>query len=327
MQEKLEQEVNPEGPEDLQLELKSLLRSCYPGRLRLPQIVTAMTARGFEAENVVALIEKLVSAGRIQSLVLPDGISIYRCQPLAGGQTDNDVAEPVFEDWNRLLERLLGITDPRERIEAIANNAGASDTRDFCYWAAEQELVDSFGEFAELRFRESLAAEQRALRQAGRSDGGIGVSLQLKLKRKVLDECKILYHDALARIGTSSAVYANESLRVAVEKRTSETIDGVTRFEQLPAIEAPTKSGIEESNPRATATAERAARRQRIVMPILHTKGWTRGALVTESGVGKGTVYGYLNGTREWISYENGKELADTLGLAVADLPDVKSPE
>jgi hypothetical protein len=72
---------------------------------------------------------------------------------------------------------------------------------------------------------------------------------------------------------------------------------------------------------------QRATRRQAVVMPILDERKWTRGKLLTLSCVGKGTLYEYLDGTREWISFKNGKALADTLGLDVKDLPDVKPRE
>jgi hypothetical protein len=58
------------------------------------------------------------------------------------------------------------------------------------------------------------------------------------------------------------------------------------------------------------ASAVRAERRQAVVSPILKAKYWTRGRPVTESGVGKATVYGYLNGTRTSINKDNRKALA-----------------
>jgi hypothetical protein len=79
-----------------------------------------------------------------------------------------------------------------------------------------------------------------------------------------------------------------------------------------------------ESKPKVDVIAERAARRQAIVQPALEKKSWTRGRLVTKSGVGSGTVYEYLDGTREWISFANGKAIADALGLVVTALPDVQ---
>jgi hypothetical protein len=68
--------------------------------------------------------------------------------------------------------------------------------------------------------------------------------------------------------------------------------------------------------------AERGARRKAVVDPILKQKRWKRGRLVTESGVGKATVYGYLDGTRSKIAEENRKALADCLGLKPEELPD-----
>jgi hypothetical protein len=65
----------------------------------------------------------------------------------------------------------------------------------------------------------------------------------------------------------------------------------------------------------------RAATRQAVVNPILVQKGWKRGRLVTESGVGKATVYGYLDGTRARIDINNRKAIADALGLKLGQLP------
>jgi hypothetical protein len=70
-----------------------------------------------------------------------------------------------------------------------------------------------------------------------------------------------------------------------------------------------------------TAIADRAARRQAVVSPILSKKRWTPGRLVTEAGVGKATVYGYLNGTRASIAKDNYNAIADSLGLKPEELP------
>jgi hypothetical protein len=42
---------------------------------------------------------------------------------------------------------------------------------------------------------------------------------------------------------------------------------------------------------------------------------------VTKSGVGKATVYGYLDGTRASISDENRRAIAAELCIPVEDLP------
>jgi hypothetical protein len=76
-----------------------------------------------------------------------------------------------------------------------------------------------------------------------------------------------------------------------------------------------------------TATAEpetkkqRAARRQAVVMPILHSKGWTPGKWATHAAVSKNSVYQYLDGTRRSITKENRQALADELGLKAEELP------
>jgi DNA-binding Xre family transcriptional regulator len=68
--------------------------------------------------------------------------------------------------------------------------------------------------------------------------------------------------------------------------------------------------------------AERAARRQAVVNPILKQKRWKIGRLVTKSGVGKATVYGYVNGMRSWISKENRDAICQCLDLAPDKLPE-----
>lgn len=65
----------------------------------------------------------------------------------------------------------------------------------------------------------------------------------------------------------------------------------------------------------------RAKRRQDVINPILQRKRWTRGRLVTQSGVGKATVYEYLDGTRASISKANRQALAEELDLTSDQLP------
>jgi hypothetical protein len=69
------------------------------------------------------------------------------------------------------------------------------------------------------------------------------------------------------------------------------------------------------------AAIERAAKRGAIVTPILASKRWKPGRLATEAGVGKNSVYEYLDGTRVRITDENRKAIADALGLDPKALP------
>jgi hypothetical protein len=73
---------------------------------------------------------------------------------------------------------------------------------------------------------------------------------------------------------------------------------------------------------RAIAIAERAQRRQATVMPILKAKLWKPGRLATMAGVGKNSVYRYLDGTRTKISSENRNAIAQVLDLMPEHLPD-----
>lgn len=66
----------------------------------------------------------------------------------------------------------------------------------------------------------------------------------------------------------------------------------------------------------------RAASRQKIVMPILKGKRWKPGRLATKAGVGKNSVYQYLDGTRATITEDNRTAIAEALEIKLGDLPD-----
>ena len=68
--------------------------------------------------------------------------------------------------------------------------------------------------------------------------------------------------------------------------------------------------------------AERASRRQSVVNPILKQRGWKPGRLVTEAGLGKNSVYEYLDGTRAKITDTNRKAIAEAIGIPPEQLPD-----
>jgi len=71
---------------------------------------------------------------------------------------------------------------------------------------------------------------------------------------------------------------------------------------------------------RGDGVQERAERRRAVVMPILAKKNWKRGKWATKAGVGKNSVYGYLNGSRS-LSDANRKAMAEVLGLKPEQLP------
>lgn len=64
-----------------------------------------------------------------------------------------------------------------------------------------------------------------------------------------------------------------------------------------------------------------AAGRQKVVMPLLDSKGWTRCKWATKAGVGKNCVYEYLKGQRS-LSQENREALAEEIGLNPGGLPE-----
>ena len=85
----------------------------------------------------------------------------------------------------------------------------------------------------------------------------------------------------------------------------------VTGFEQ-----GKRSGGPADLKPPARATA-----RQATVMPILKGKRWTRGKWAAKAGVGKNSVYEYLDGKRR-LSTANRKAMAEVLGLTPEGLPD-----
>ena len=70
----------------------------------------------------------------------------------------------------------------------------------------------------------------------------------------------------------------------------------------------------------ARTQSELAAKRRAVIMPILKKLHWRRGKWATKAGVGKNSIYEYLDGTRN-PSELNRKAMADALGLAAEDLP------
>lgn len=91
------------------------------------------------------------------------------------------------------------------------------------------------------------------------------------------------------------------------------------------------ESGIPTAQPRSGqnvpiegvdgSQAALAARRRAVVMPILKQKRWTRGKWATQAGVGKNSIYEYLDGTRN-PGNDNRQAMADALGLKLEELPE-----
>lgn len=68
--------------------------------------------------------------------------------------------------------------------------------------------------------------------------------------------------------------------------------------------------------------AQRSERRRRVVMPILERKHRTRSWLSTDSGAGRATVYGYLDGSRTFIRDDNRQVIAQSLEIDLKALPE-----
>lgn len=70
---------------------------------------------------------------------------------------------------------------------------------------------------------------------------------------------------------------------------------------------------------------QRAERRRAFIIPRLQAKRpkpWSPGRLAAEAGVGKNSVYEYLNGKRAKISKENREAFSNALGVKPSELPD-----
>ncbi len=111
----------------------------------------------------------------------------------------------------------------------------------------------------------------------------------------------------ISSICEASADYCLELARSSLRSRRSQKSAAATLHD--------------ESREESLQARKRAERRQAVVNPILQQKRWKRGRLVTEAGVGKATVYGYLDGTRAWIAKQNRKAIADCLDLTPEQLP------
>jgi hypothetical protein len=74
--------------------------------------------------------------------------------------------------------------------------------------------------------------------------------------------------------------------------------------------------GVDDEPRIATAAARKA-----VVMPILASKKWAPNKWATQAGVGKNSVYEYLNGKRK-LTTPNRRALAEELGLKPEGLPD-----
>ena len=105
---------------------------------------------------------------------------------------------------------------------------------------------------------------------------------------------------------------ADEGRGTAIRRRGAPTKIPIERKTAAPAVK----------NAGGSYKDERAARRMAVVMPILDTKRWKPGRLASEAGVGKNSVYEYLDGTRRKITGDNRKALAQALDLKPEQLPD-----
>jgi hypothetical protein len=98
--------------------------------------------------------------------------------------------------------------------------------------------------------------------------------------------------------------------------------DRVEHWKFICSAAPPTvESVVQEPGKLAKSPAELAAQRRAVVIPILTKKRWSRGKWATEAGVGKNSIYEYLDGKRN-PSSANRIPMAQALGLLPEELPE-----
>jgi hypothetical protein len=249
------------------------------------------------------------------------------------------------EHVNRALTALLKAATPERRQHWEAVLPTLHRRRPLVEWPGIAPLDDNKGieillsaledaEQAVLRRLATLAGE--ALRQFVRDEKDIGPFVEM---------VRYIAESALAAVPSPSERFRDQisaqqnrweddARELAVSAATVHVVaDGPPEAVPVtacvpsdncePAAETLNGGGTEERHAaHMRAVAERAARRQAVVNPALKLKRWKIGRLVTESGVGKATVYGYMNGMRSWIKKENRDAICQCLDLEVDNLPE-----
>jgi hypothetical protein len=163
---------------------------------------------------------------------------------------------------------------------------------------------------------------KRALAKVDRRDvpmldtNGLTKSLDLEVSKWVEKAEKELPPPSMARVPQASPDGGADMVAGTPNAATLEPPTAANG--QRPDVKAATSV----DSAMVEAVAERAARRQAVVNLILKRKRWKPGRLATKAGVGKNSVYEYLDGTRVKITDENRKAIAQTLELEPEQLPD-----
>jgi hypothetical protein len=202
-----------------------------------------------------------------------------------------------FPDWNRFCD-ILGLSDAVPfGLGVVDRDAVDPCTRAWLEWLRRQSA-----EFRSVESPESMR---------GRTYNSLSGTIQDLCSASVVSCTRLARNEIGARLvrGRRHSAHPLEA-------------DAVDLPAPAPAKRTAARVKRKVQAGRAVQEAkDRAARRQRVVSPILEQKRWKRGRLVTDSGVGKATVYGYLNGTRASISKDNRKAIADSLELKLEQLP------
>ncbi len=285
--------------------------------LSLENTLAMLTAHANESRLICADHDE--SGPEIKSLAQSTGLFVIRRLP--------------SEEWTIwLLVRFSGLADdlsrkpwksirqkrePRKRDE-LGTKSGAFSAevraRLEAKWAA-------LSPDEQARIEESLAAFQADIAIISEASWRYQKDLLRRLGvRTNIEDSEELWVQTLAAaeyVGISPERFwkmTPRELAAVLEHRATE-LDLLRRAGPRRAAIAPTALDL-------TATAERAARRQAVVNPILQRKRWKPGRLATEAGVGKNSVYQYLDGTRDKITEQNRKAIAEALGLEIDQLPD-----
>ena len=89
------------------------------------------------------------------------------------------------------------------------------------------------------------------------------------------------------------------------------------------AGETPSDQGVRTSSHDVVESqpTQQGRIRQAVILPILERKGWSRSKWASEAGVGKNSIYEYLEGRRS-LSTKNRRAMAEVLDLLPEQLPE-----
>lgn len=259
---------------------------------------------------------------------------------------------PLFRQLKDLIARSVNVCDSDAGTKATQINEWVTEAHG-CLVLLEDKMPTALADFrrirAKLEFRVDEDAEHLASRSAyrpewideltGRTEGAdvlldfdfgrleqLARILKLAAKKLELEGYSISEDRLLPGEPTNASVGAVKPSSPdnppggGVDSRPQRKRGRPTNVPDELNEKAPGGGGWLGPNKEATIAA-RAASRQAVVFPILQRKRWKRGRLATEAGLGKNSVYQYLDGTRSKITAQNRKAMAEALDLSEEQLP------